>query len=425
MINNDRERISLSRLLSMKEYPDGMRPMLILYAQGYALADFLVQQKGRKAYLLFLADGDKIGWEEAIRKHFDHEGIQALERNWRGWVLAGMPKLTTPRDQMLTGVSDSQQMAAAVNPVQSATKPARWDAGKASPSAHAVVSSGSTDSVHRNNAVSPTARRSRIPTNATIRSQSPDPVQNPATLSDSVRTSSGSQDPGASLNRGLLTGATRTDRGTANGSDGRTRAVNERVIQQYDAMPLMPTPSRQVSQSVGIKNEMASELKQQQLDQPRRQTIQAPAPKPPATRTSPQASTALNSRGTAPSLTSNSQRLTSNDHRPAGNTRQPIDEQQAAFEDYLDQIFSDRPALPDRPVLPAMAGSSRSRTPLQQRPDSLEPTAAAVSSDNPDSGASVFGPASQFESVHLPRERNVNSGSTPVWAEFPGQKKLF
>jgi hypothetical protein len=101
VIRNKHEFITLRDLLAMKEYPRGQRPMLTLYAQGYALADFLVQQKGRHAYLKFIADGERGSWDEAIRTNFDHDGIESLERNWRGWVLAGMPKLTLPRDQML------------------------------------------------------------------------------------------------------------------------------------------------------------------------------------------------------------------------------------------------------------------------------------------------------------------------------------
>ncbi|MFN9720068.1 MAG: hypothetical protein ACK58L_15325 [Planctomycetota bacterium] len=93
--------ITLRELLSMKNYPDDYRRMLTLYAQGYALADFLVQQKGRHAYLKFISDGERIGWEEAIKTNFDHDGIESLEKNWKGWILAGMPKLTLPREQML------------------------------------------------------------------------------------------------------------------------------------------------------------------------------------------------------------------------------------------------------------------------------------------------------------------------------------
>ncbi|MEZ6127705.1 MAG: hypothetical protein R3C59_03425 [Planctomycetaceae bacterium] len=101
VVNSDREFISLNNLLTMKEYPKGYRPMLILYAEGYALADFLVQQGGRKKYLKFLADGDRIGWTEAIKANYHHGGVDSLQKNWRGWVLAGMPKLKLPKDEML------------------------------------------------------------------------------------------------------------------------------------------------------------------------------------------------------------------------------------------------------------------------------------------------------------------------------------
>lgn len=118
VIRNRDEMISLQDLLSMKEYPKGQRPMLTLYAQGYALADFLVQQKGRHAYLKFIADGEGGGWEEAIRMNFDHDGIKSLEKNWRGWVLAGMPKLTLPREQMLAANGDDAESKA-----QAASRP--------------------------------------------------------------------------------------------------------------------------------------------------------------------------------------------------------------------------------------------------------------------------------------------------------------
>lgn len=101
VIKNDRELISLDRLLTMKEYPSGYRPMLILYAQGYALADFLVQQGGQQKYLKFLHDGERMGWTQAIKANYAHDGIESLQKNWKGWILAGMPKLTDPREAML------------------------------------------------------------------------------------------------------------------------------------------------------------------------------------------------------------------------------------------------------------------------------------------------------------------------------------
>lgn len=145
VIRDQQQLISLRDLLSMKEYPKGQRPMLTLYAQGYALADFLVQQKGRHAYLKFIADGERSGWENAIRENFDHEGIQHLEKNWRGWVLAGMPKLVPHREQMLAAAENSDTL-----PQQSAARP--------------EIQQGTV----------PSGRRPKG--NEVVRSQSPDPT---------------------------------------------------------------------------------------------------------------------------------------------------------------------------------------------------------------------------------------------------------
>ena len=93
VVDKPGQRFSLAELLRMKEYPTDSRRMLILYAQGYALADFLVQQRGQTAYLKFLSAAETDDWEQAIRGHFDHAGVESLERNWLAWIRAGMPRL--------------------------------------------------------------------------------------------------------------------------------------------------------------------------------------------------------------------------------------------------------------------------------------------------------------------------------------------
>jgi hypothetical protein len=107
VIRDRGQHFSLSELLSMKDYPQDPQRMLTLYAQGYTLVDFLVQQKGRHVYLELLGAAEKQGWEEAIRAHFDHEGIAALERNWRGWVLAGRPRLLQAGASLLATADSS------------------------------------------------------------------------------------------------------------------------------------------------------------------------------------------------------------------------------------------------------------------------------------------------------------------------------
>jgi hypothetical protein len=101
IIRSRREYIPLRRLLSMKQYPTGHRKMLILYAEGFGLVDFLMQQGGRQTYLKFLSDARSGQWEAAIRKHYNHEGVEALEKDWRSWVVAGMPRYGISPEEMI------------------------------------------------------------------------------------------------------------------------------------------------------------------------------------------------------------------------------------------------------------------------------------------------------------------------------------
>ena len=101
VIESGRGFIELERLMQMKEYPREYRAMLILYAEGYALVDFLVQQGGRDRYLKFLQDGDRMGWTRAIKLNYAHKGIDALQDSWKSWIVAGMPKLTDPKEELL------------------------------------------------------------------------------------------------------------------------------------------------------------------------------------------------------------------------------------------------------------------------------------------------------------------------------------
>ena len=107
-------RYRLPELLGMMEYPgDPQRPgpgdmakVETLYAQGYSLADFLVQRGGKAAFLKLLGEtavarrsGNDLDWdypaakwESALDRHFGLS-VSDLERGWHGWVMAGCPTL--------------------------------------------------------------------------------------------------------------------------------------------------------------------------------------------------------------------------------------------------------------------------------------------------------------------------------------------
>lgn len=101
VVKSGRGFIPLEKLLNMKNYPTGRMPMLTLYAEGFGLVDFLMHQGGRQTYLKFLAEGKRNGWEPAIRKYYNHNGVEALEKDWRAWVMAGMPHYGTAPEEMI------------------------------------------------------------------------------------------------------------------------------------------------------------------------------------------------------------------------------------------------------------------------------------------------------------------------------------
>lgn len=100
-VNSNGTRYSLRQLMSIKEYPSSMQRVLTLYAQGYSLADYLIQKKGRKNFLEFLETAHDHGWDNALRKHYTFKSIEQLEGKWDNWVVAGSPRLNIPDGHML------------------------------------------------------------------------------------------------------------------------------------------------------------------------------------------------------------------------------------------------------------------------------------------------------------------------------------
>lgn len=109
---NTRRRIPFKNLLNIKEYPSDMQDVMTLYAEGYSLAELLVQEGGRTRYLKFLTDANREGWDKAIHTHYGYRGVEDLEKRWHGWVMAGCPEVDLPKGQMLAGNSNGSHTAA-------------------------------------------------------------------------------------------------------------------------------------------------------------------------------------------------------------------------------------------------------------------------------------------------------------------------
>jgi len=78
-ILNNRRAMPLRRLFSLREYP---ADVMVLYAQGFSVSEFLVNRSSRPAFLNFLADASRQGWDNAVQQHYGFRNVEELEQAW-------------------------------------------------------------------------------------------------------------------------------------------------------------------------------------------------------------------------------------------------------------------------------------------------------------------------------------------------------
>ena len=86
--------IPFNRMFTMKNYPHDILP---LYAQGYSLAKFLIEQKGRQHFLDYLSTGmsferpgvELAAWDNATDRHYGYKDLSELQIAWMDWVRSG------------------------------------------------------------------------------------------------------------------------------------------------------------------------------------------------------------------------------------------------------------------------------------------------------------------------------------------------
>jgi hypothetical protein len=109
--------IPFSQMFAMKEYPADVMP---LYAQGHSLSEWLIDSRGRKAFLEFVGDGmQDENWPRAVREHYGFSNLLAMQTAWNDWVKQGRPRLTqgaSPAVQVASNTSDSGRAGTPVVP---------------------------------------------------------------------------------------------------------------------------------------------------------------------------------------------------------------------------------------------------------------------------------------------------------------------
>ncbi len=96
--------IPFNRMFAMKQYPPEMLP---LYAQGYSVARYLIEQGGRPKFVEFVGEGLQTNnWDAAIRSHYGFKDLSELQLTWVDWVADGSPPLR--EGQVLEQLADGR-----------------------------------------------------------------------------------------------------------------------------------------------------------------------------------------------------------------------------------------------------------------------------------------------------------------------------
>lgn len=82
-----RRGLPMNRMFLLKDYPSDMLP---LYAQGYSVCRFLIEQNGHREFIQFIEDYMERGsWTAVVEQHYGYESLAELQDHWLSWVADG------------------------------------------------------------------------------------------------------------------------------------------------------------------------------------------------------------------------------------------------------------------------------------------------------------------------------------------------
>jgi len=101
-----RRGIPFNKMFAMKEYPPDVLP---LYAQGFSVTRYLIQQGGKPHFVNYVAEGLKTNdWTAATRKFYGYRDLSDLQVKWNAWVAQGSPPLDS-QGPSAEAIASSQQ----------------------------------------------------------------------------------------------------------------------------------------------------------------------------------------------------------------------------------------------------------------------------------------------------------------------------
>lgn len=78
---NARKMFRLVELVELEQYPSAAE-QATFYGQSASLVRYLVEQRGAREFLAFVDLATRVGYERALREHYQIDGLAGLERTW-------------------------------------------------------------------------------------------------------------------------------------------------------------------------------------------------------------------------------------------------------------------------------------------------------------------------------------------------------
>lgn len=73
--------IPLRRLFNLKEYHE-VNDVMVIYAEGYSISNYLVGQSDRPTFLNFVNTGMRYGWDRGLQQYYGFQSVEQLEESW-------------------------------------------------------------------------------------------------------------------------------------------------------------------------------------------------------------------------------------------------------------------------------------------------------------------------------------------------------
>lgn len=131
---SNRRGIAMNDLFLLTEYPQDMLPM---YAQGYSVCRFLIQQSGPREFIKFLegymSNPRNPSWTTNVQSHYGYESLRQLQDRWLAWVAQGsgpVESFVSTRARSGSTNSNIRQVAATASDVAGSVRSGSWYQGR-------------------------------------------------------------------------------------------------------------------------------------------------------------------------------------------------------------------------------------------------------------------------------------------------------